>query len=79
MQTSDQMPIWVVYKHPSDFPDHYVVRCHRFCCKTHKTIQDKDVMLSRDYAPIAQYLDAMGLVKLDRMPEDDPIILETWL
>lgn len=64
--------IWVIYDHPSDFPQYFVARpfigerallvhlCH------------KDLALLRHRLP-------GGVFPLNRSPGDDPKILETWL
>jgi hypothetical protein len=67
------LPIWVVYDHPSDLPDHYVARLWRGAQTTSVAIIDTDLERLRET------LERMGLVHLDRMEGDDPAILETWL
>lgn len=65
--------IWVVYDHPTDFPDHYVARLWRGETPTTIGIIDRDLERLRDR------LEGMGLVKLMPQEGDDPVILETWL
>lgn len=67
------LPVWVVYDHPSDCPDYYVARLWQGETATGVAIIDRDLERLRDT------LEEMGLVHLDRMEGDDPVILETWL
>jgi hypothetical protein len=69
------LPHFAVYDHPTDFPDHYVARMWltRPSTAVHYVLKTKDLMRLRDT------LEAFGLVHLDRMEADDPVILETWI
>jgi hypothetical protein len=66
------LSVWVVYDHPSDFPNCYVAR---------QWIGDKPgrVLVSNALEPIQTLLEGLGLVHMDRMEGDDPVILETWI
>jgi len=66
------LAIWVVYNHPRDRPD-YVARLWQHGTATGVAIIDRDLKRLRET------LEGMGLVHLDRMEGDDPMILETWL
>lgn len=70
---------YVIYKHPADYPDHYVVRAWRIetgreplagFVKLADTLEE-----ARQLVPIER----LGLVRIERSPEDDPVIQETWL
>ena len=65
--------VWVVYDHPRDQPDYYVARLWRGETPTDMALIDADLERLRDT------LEQMGLVHLDRMEGDDPVILETWI
>ena len=67
------LAIWVVYDHPSNWPDWYVARCWKGETPT------GDMMLNRDLDDLRDALEQKGLVHLDRMEGDDPVILETWI
>lgn len=67
------LPIWVVYDHPSDFPDDYVARLWQGESPTDTVISHADLRSVR------LELWMKGLVRLDRAEGDDPKILETWL
>lgn len=70
--------VWVVYDHPLDQPDYYVVR---------RQWADKDGVIQKDrrsygFVTLERargWLQQMGLTCLARAPEDDPVIVETWL
>jgi hypothetical protein len=70
---SDWLPIWVVYDHPSDYPNCYVARLFSGEKPT------ATVMICPDLEKLQTELINMGLVKMMPMPGDDPVILETWL
>lgn len=72
-QNSGLPPIWVVYDHPSDFPNNYVARCF---------IGEEDtgnIMVCPSLERLQNELMRMGLTKLMPMPGDPPVIIETWL
>jgi hypothetical protein len=67
---------YAIYDHPSDYPDHFVVRVWRITdgrldpaeeCWLAKTLED------------ARALIPSGLYCLGRWPEDDPVIVEVWI
>jgi hypothetical protein len=73
MPHEEGLPIWVIYDHPKDYPNSYVARCFIYEQPTNSIIVADDLERLRDT------MIEMGLVKLMRMPGDDPVILETWL
>jgi hypothetical protein len=82
--TPDMVPpgalltIWVVYDHPTDFPDSYVARPH-FVMDDHSTVVGPGAWVHDDLEIIRGGLASVGLTCLQRMDDDDPVILETWL
>ena len=67
------LPMWVIYDHPSDWPDWYVAR---------EWIGEQPgscVTLERDLERLRDRMRRMGLVCLARFEQDDPKILETWV
>lgn len=64
--------IWVIYDHPIDFPEEYVAR--KFILD--KPTKDMIVMPSLD--EVRKMLPP-GLTRLDRNPEDNLKIIETWI
>lgn len=67
------LPIWVVYKHPRDWPDWYVARMFM------NEIATGNLIICREIDALRVELCALGLTPLARNPGDDPVILETWL
>jgi hypothetical protein len=68
-----ELPMWVVYDHPSDFPNNYVAR------RWHGERATSDLMVCPDLEVIRRQLRLRGLYKLDRWEGDDPMIVEVWL
>jgi hypothetical protein len=73
----DAFEVWAIYERPRDYPAGYVVRCW-----------DVGPGGSGGPRPVGFYADDLatararipaGLVRLARLPGDDPAILETWL
>jgi hypothetical protein len=67
------LPIWVVYDHPSDWPEHYVARLWD------GELPTDDLVLTFDLGLLRKHLAGKGLTRLDRQAADDPKIVETWL
>jgi hypothetical protein len=76
--SEDGLSIWVVYDHPLDHPDEYVARRH-VALGERPTGPTSDVIRSRNLELVRDELERRGLCKLDRLPEDLPHIIETWL
>lgn len=70
------MPIWVIYDHPRDFPDKWVVR--RQWVEQGVIHFDKQAFLV-DTLEEARECIPPGLVRFLRSPDDDPVIVESWL
>ena len=76
MSLDDALEIWTVYEKPRDWPEGWVTRCFRvgpghhgepgeaFFCTT---LED-----ARKCIP-------PGLYCMPRQPNDDPVIVETWI
>jgi len=70
------MSQWVIYDHPRDYPDKFVMR--RWGIRTGLVMATDDVKLADTLAEIRQQL-PMGLYPLKRFEDDDPCIVEVWL
>jgi hypothetical protein len=70
---SKPFSMWVVYDHPHDLPYWWVARLWELDQPTDQR------MLAADLEFLRYRLRAHGLVCLDRWPEDDPKIVETWI
>jgi hypothetical protein len=69
---------FVVYDHPSDFPNSYVVRRHVVI--ESRVIPDPvPFLVGPDLDGIREVLECRGLYRLNRQEEDDPVIVEVWL
>lgn len=74
---SEGLNIWTMFDHPTDFPEHYVVR---LSVVTAAGPNITNVTLySEDLEELREAMRAQGLVCLERDPEDDPKIIEVWL
>lgn len=67
-----KMPVFVVYRNPSDFPDQYVVRLFDLDRATIMAMLDTSLYQIRERLPA-------GLIRMNRSYEDDPSIVEVWI
>jgi hypothetical protein len=70
------LTIWTIYDHPRDYPHGYVIRPW--------TIGNKGPMVPGEAATAADLDTARtlipdGLYRMERAPDDDPAIIETWM
>jgi len=74
----DRLPVWAVYDHPTDYPDHWVARLwyslpmpevtnQLIIADTQEQVREQIVQRSPE------------MLKLPRLPVDDPKIVETWM
>lgn len=73
------MTQYVVYFNPTDYPMKYVLRRWFIVAKGDPLPNEQPDMVEDSYDPIEAYLSRLGLVALNRMPEDDPCIKEIWI
>ena len=74
-EISMELIIWTVYDHPLDQPNHWVVRRWRIELGSKVPLNSKkfdSLVEARDWIPA-------GLVRMPRMPSDDPVIVESWM
>jgi hypothetical protein len=74
---TDALSIWTVYDHPTDFPTEYVAR--RSDVRGSRIDVTDHIISSTNLAIVRIALEARGLTKLMRDPNDDPKIIEVWL
>ena len=71
------LALWTVYDHPRDAPAVYRARLWMVLgvvvCPT------DDVMDELTLEALRRRLARMGLIRIARFKDDDPVILETWL
>jgi len=70
--------LWTIYKHPKDFPDSYVARQFEVT-PDQGARPTASIVIASSLEFLREQMMDMGLVKLARSPEDDPVIVETWL
>ena len=70
------LEMWVIYDHPSDYPDGFTVRKHVVGMGIHAPTNEMFVAPTLDEA---RALLPQGLFCLGRRPADDPVIIETWV
>lgn len=72
------LAMWTVYDHPTDYPDKFVARL--FEVDRNGARVTPSILVADDIETIRDILQfELHLVKLMRSPEDDPVIVETWL
>jgi len=69
--------VWVVYDHPTDWPDWYVAR--RWRVENQKYHPTPDLLMARKLGDLRGRLHGNGFTPIEPMPGDDPVIMETWL
>ncbi len=74
---TEQLSMWVVYDHPTDFPDNIIARrwviVGPLFYATEETIKTDDIETMRNDMIMR------GLTVLQRSPTDDPKIMEMWI
>lgn len=76
-ETARSLVLWTVYDHPKDYPDRYVARM--FDVTAGKVRPTLATIMSSDLEWLRAALREMHLTRLERSPEDDPVVLETWI
>ena len=71
------LPLWVVYDHPADHPDHYIAR--KFVITNFAVDPTRKYLRSHRLQVLQAALQRKGLTRMDHDISDDPVILETWL
>ena len=72
------LPLWVVYDHPADHPEHIVVR-RQVPTTDGGDVTDTLFRLYNNLDNARAFCGSMGLHCLARQPGDDPCIVETWI
>lgn len=71
-----RLPMFVITDHPTDWPDFYVARLH---LTLPHDIPLPVTIMDPDLERLQETMQALGLTKLMRSPQDDPIIVESWI
>ena len=67
-------PMWTIYEHPADHPQHFVVRLWYGATPTQEFSLHASLIEARE-----QCVENGGSVPLARGPNDEPQIVETWI
>ncbi|HET9538090.1 MAG TPA: hypothetical protein VFP43_22545 [Mesorhizobium sp.] len=70
--------MWTVYDHPKDYPDCYVARMFEVDAEGPRATGSIIIMESLERLRDTLAFE-MHLTPMKRNPEDDPVIVETWL
>jgi len=70
--------IYVLYDHPSDFPNHFLIRRH-FILGGRIKPEKGAFIVSNDLDFLRQKLKKMDLICIPRDETDDPVIIESWI
>jgi hypothetical protein len=74
---NNELPMWVIYWNPTDFPHRYVVR--RWSVAAGSALADDDPVAVVKTLDEARRCVPDGLVRLDRAEADQRQIVEVWL
>lgn len=72
MDNNDELPMWVIYFNPSDYPDKYIARKWIFDNPTNEILIADSITAIRNMLP-------RGLYRIPSSTYDDPVIVETWI
>jgi hypothetical protein len=71
------MSIWTVYRHPADFPEHFVGRRHEVTTGGGLAVT-ADILVADTLDGVRAQLPP-GLHRVVRQPGDRPSIVESWI
>ena len=71
------LTMWVIYDHPKDHPNYFVARRHEVFRNASKATGEH--VVSKDLKKLRKMLEDGGKVRITRDPNDDPVIIETWI
>jgi hypothetical protein len=72
----DRLTIWTVTWNSRDYPNQATARPHLVGPGSHNVVTA--VLLAESLDAVRELL-PVGLTRMERMPEDDPVIVEVWL
>jgi len=74
---SEDLAIWTVYDHPTDFPEFFIAR-KSLVSGTGFVITDETIS-SISLETLRDEMKHRGLLRMARHPSDDPVIVEVWM
>ncbi len=75
---ADELDMYVVYVNPRDYPEAIVARRH-VVTRNGCLVDIKPALVAGNIDTVRQYMEGMGLKRMSRHPDDDPVIAEIWL
>lgn len=78
-EQGEPLVMFVIYKHPLDWPHHFVARRLFVLAGEEEPTPDKCVFATHISLIHLRSMLPPGLACLARCPDDDPEIVETWL
>lgn len=73
---TDELSIWTIYDHPADYPELFVARLWTV---GQDGVEASHTMTAETLELLQGEMEKMNLTRMDRRPEDDPVIVETWM
>lgn len=75
MKMTEKLAIWTVYENPSDYPGKFIARKIIVGADPHSntTMVDGDSL-----SEVREKIPGV-LFRMERHPDDDPVIVETWM
>ena len=83
MSEERMLPVWVIYRHPKEYPDGYVAR--RWACVPQPDQQEPEAasirvpLISPDIGSLRKALRGMGLRRVEDTRDRDDSVAELWL
>lgn len=78
-ESPDALSIWVIYDHPRDRPDLFVARRHEIADGASAPTDDHYAHKDLEMLRWQIQEENPGCICIPRDPNDDPVIIETWL
>ena len=76
MTPNDQLEFWTIYDHPSDYPEHFVVRCYYL--RGAVALSSAEVKLAATLEEARRFIPREASC-VGRDPTDLPVVVETWI
>jgi hypothetical protein len=71
-----ELEVYTIYDHPSDYPNHFVVR--KWLIRGDKPIPTDWIRASKSLKVVRKYI-PFDRVRIERSIEDNRYILESWI
>ena len=77
MSGPDVLEAWTLYDSPVDARGYFVMR--RWVIKRGKAVASPEAYWCKEAEPLRNKMRKRGLTRMDRHPDDEPHIVETWI